>query len=69
MTYLAGVALHPEREKEKREREREIETWCSSSSTHGGDHASKYLESHKLAGFRVYIMGYQVNLYQKSHNI
>jgi len=29
----------------------------------------KYLESHKLAGFRMYIMGYQVNLYQKSHNI
>ena len=38
-------------------------------STHGGDHTQKYLESHKLACFQVYIMGYQVNLYQKSHNI
>ena len=33
------------------------------------NHTEKYLQSHKLAGFRVYIMGYQVNLYQKSHNI
>ena len=32
-------------------------------TTLGGDHTLKYLESHKLAGFRVYIMGYQVNLY------
>ena len=34
------------------------------ATTHGGDHTSKYLKSHKLAGFRMYIMGYHVNLYQ-----
>ena len=26
-------------------------------STHGGDHTQKYLESHKLAGFQVDMMG------------
>ena len=39
---------------------KDLDTWIRIDpgvSTYGGDHSQKYLESHKLAGFQVDIMG------------
>ena len=50
---------------------KDLDTWIRIDpgvSTHGGDHTQKYLESHKLAGFQVDIMGFLVHIYLLSHD-